>query len=50
MKKKLTDTAVRQLKRLKRQGWSNKELAFRFRVATATVSRIVNGRRRSGVS
>jgi IS30 family transposase len=47
MKKKLTDEEVREIRQLKKTGWTNKELAFRFGVAAPTVSRILNRRRRA---
>jgi hypothetical protein len=50
MKVKLTAKQVRELRQLKERGWSNKELAFKFCVASPTVSRIVNRRRRQLVS
>jgi transcriptional regulator len=50
MKAKLTEKQVQELRQLKGQGWTNKELAFRFGITAATVSRIVNRRRRQFVS
>jgi hypothetical protein len=49
MRRKLTDEQVRELHRLSRNGWTSKELGFRFEIATVTVSRILNGRRRADV-
>jgi hypothetical protein len=47
MKRKLSDDAVAEIRRLSMVGLSNKELAFRFGVSVPTVNRILNGKRRA---